>query len=133
MEKRKNVKVIVSVIILAVAMIVLFSIYKIFMPGSVEGNKKIIVTVVHKDKSEKEFIYQTDEEYLAQVITSDGLVSGEEGPYGLFITTVDKETADDSNEEWWCITKGGENVNTSASETVIENGDEFELTLMEGY
>ena len=34
----------------------------------------------------------------------------------LFITAVDGEKADDTKQQWWCITKGGETVNTSAEQ-----------------
>ena len=60
-------------------------------------------------------------------------MDGESGEYGLFITTVDEETADDSKQQWWCITKGGEQVTTSADQTPVSDGDAFELTLKEGY
>lgn len=133
MEKKKNSKKVLGVLSLIIAAVILFGAYKTFAPKPVEGGKKITVTVVHKGGDEKEFIYETDEEYLAPVITGDGLAEGEEGQYGLFITTVDGYQADTSKEEWWCITKGGESVNTSANETVIEDGDKFELTLTEGY
>ena len=51
----------------------------------------------------------------------------------MFIQTVDKETADEGKQQWWCITKGGEQVNTSADQTPIADQDQFELTLKEGY
>ena len=50
---------------------------------------------------------------------AEGLVEGEESSYGLFITTVDGETADDSNQEWWCLTKGGEMWNYGADSTEL--------------
>ena len=43
--------------------------------------------------------------YLGEVLESENLVDGESGEYGLFITTVDEETADDSKQQWWCINK----------------------------
>ena len=49
------------------------------------------------------------------------------------ILTVDSETADDAAQQWWCITKGGEMVNTAIDATPIYDGDKFELTLKEGY
>ena len=51
----------------------------------------------------------------------------------MYILTVDGETADESKQQWWCITKGGEMVNTSVDTTPIQDGDQFELTLKEGY
>lgn len=133
MEKKINKKIIIAIAALVIVAAGMFGIYKTFMPEPGQGLKEITVTVMHKDESKKVFSYKTEEEYLAPVITKEGLAQGSEGQYGLFIITVDGETADDSKEEWWCITKGGETVTTSASELVIQDGDEFELTLMEGY
>ena len=84
-------------------------------------------------RQKKEFQYSTDAEYLVEVLKENELVDGEEGEYGLFIQTVDKETADEGKQQWWCITKGGEQVNTSADQTPIADQDQFELTLKEGY
>ena len=133
MEQKKNRKILIGIVALIAAAVAMFAIYKFAMPQGQEGSKNITVTVVHGDKTEKDFEYSTDEEYLAPVLTGDGLVEGEDGEYGLFITTVDGETADDAQEEWWCITKDGEMTTTSASEQVIEDGDKFELTLTVGY
>ena len=99
----------------------------------VAGAKEISVVVTHANQSEAAFVYQTDAEYLGEVLLENELVDGEMGQYGLFITTVDGETADDSKQQWWCITKGGEKLNTSADTTPIADGDQFELTLTEGY
>ena len=103
------------------------------MPKGREGAKTVVVKVIHGDQSTNEFEYQTDEAYLGEVMKSDGLVEGEDGQYGLYITSADGEEADDSKQQWWCLTKGGEQVNTSADQTPIEDGDVFELTLTEGY
>ena len=67
------------------------------------------------------------------MLVDENLVSGENGAYGMFITSVDGETADDANQEWWCITKKNERLNTSADQTPIADGDAYELTLTIGY
>lgn len=133
MEKKQNKKLVIAIAAVIIVAVAMFGIYKTFMPKAKAGEKEITVVVVHGDKSEKEFQYSTDEEYLAPVLTENKLVEGEEGEFGLFITTVDGETADESKEQWWCITEKGETVTTSASELVIEDGGQFELTLTEGY
>ena len=132
-QKHSAKKTLLLIAALVIAAAAMFCIYKVFIPKGQTGAKEITVTVVHADQSSKDFVYQTDEAYLGAVIEAEGLVEGTDGDYGLFITSVDGETADDSKEQWWCITKGGESVNTSADQRTIENGDQFELTMMEGY
>ena len=117
-------------IVLCIAAGVLFHINK---PETTAGAKEINVVVIHTDQTENTFTYQTDAEYLADVLLENKLVDGDMGSYGLFITTVDGETADDSKQQWWCITKGGEQVNSGADALPIADGDQFELTLTEGY
>ena len=117
-------------IVLCIAAGVLFHTNK---PETTAGAKEINIVVVHADQTEKSFTYQTDAEYLADVLLEKELVDGEMGSYGLFIKTVDGETADDSKQKWWCITKGGEQVNSGADALPIADGDQFELTMMEGY
>ena len=102
-------------------------------PEIVSGEKEVHIVVVHADKSENTFTYQTDAAYLADILLEKGLAEGESGAYGLFINTVDGETADSSKQQWWCITKGGEKVNSGADTLPVTDGDQFELTLMEGY
>lgn len=131
--KKSRARIIILVAVLVVIAVGMFGIYKAFMPKGEVGSKEITVLVVHGDKSETENTYHTEEAYLGPVVTGDGLVEGEDGDYGLYIKTVDGETADDSKQQWWCITKDGENVNASADQTPIEDGDHFELTLKEGY
>ena len=96
-------------------------------PETAAGDKTIDVVVVHGDGSEAAFQYQTDAEYLGDVLTENGLVEGTESTYGLFITTVDGETAE--GNQWWCITQDGQMVETGADTTPIADGDHFELTM----
>lgn len=96
-------------------------------------NATVTVTVVHGDGSSKDFTVKTDKEMLGEALTDEKLVDGEDGPYGLFIKTVDGETADEANQEWWCLTKGGESVETGVDSTPVEDGAAYELTLMTGW
>lgn len=95
--------------------------------------KDITLKVVHGDGTEKEFPITTTAATLGDALVAEGLVEGEESSYGLFITTVDGETADDSLQQWWCITRSGEMLSTGADQTPIADGEQYELTLTEGY
>ncbi|WP_369298121.1 DUF4430 domain-containing protein [uncultured Neglectibacter sp.] len=95
--------------------------------------KNITVTVVHKDGSSKDFPIAASGETLREALEQEKLIEGEERQYGLFITAADGETANSDNQEWWCVTKGGEQVNTGIDGVKIADGDTYELTLTVGY
>lgn len=132
-KQKNHRKIIVSVAALFIAAAALTGIYRFTKQDASAGEKTVTIDVVHRDLSQKTFTYQTDREYLGELLADEALVSGETGAYGLFITTVDGETADDAAQEWWCITKDGEMLNTSADQTPLANGDRYELTLTTGY
>ena len=119
-----------ALVILCAAAGILFQMNK---PETVTGTKNIDVIVIHADQTENTFSYETNAEYLGEVLLENELAEGDITDYGLFISTVDGETADNSKQQWWCITKGGESVTTGADNLPIADGDCFELTLMEGY
>ena len=93
-----------------------------------EGSKEITVTVVHKDASEKIFRYNTDAEYLGEVLLEESLIQGEEGPYGLMISTVDGETADwNVDKGYWALYIGVDYATTGADGIVLTDGGEYSL------
>ncbi len=114
---------------LAAAAVLLASAWYFTRPQAEAGEKHVTVQVVHGDQSSKEFTYDTDLEYLGELLLSEGLAQGEEGAFGLYITTVDGETALDSQSQWWCITQDGQMTQSGADATPIRDGDHFELTL----
>lgn len=130
---RDKKAIIITAVLLAVLCLAAVLGYQRFAPRGVAGEKEITVKVIHADASEKEFTCRTNEEFLGAVLEAEGLAEGEEGPYGLYITSVDGETVKEARQQWWCLTKGGETVNTSATQTPIADGDKFELTFTEGY
>lgn len=125
----KNKKKLLPVIALAAVAALLLCLWRFTKPQTQEGEKSIVVEVVHADQTAKEFNYQTDAEYLGQVLLDEGLIQGETGAYGLYITVVDGEEARADQNQWWCLTKGGEMVDTGVDTTPIADGDRFELTM----
>ena len=104
-----------------------------FSPAAQEGDKELVVLVVHGDGTQNSLVVSTDAENLRGALEPEGIIAGDESEYGLFVKTVDGETVDESLQQWWCVTKGGESVTTGADATPIEDGDHFELTLTTGY
>lgn len=107
-------------------LVVLGLVWKQNAPVPVVGEKHITVEVIHKDGSSREFTYHTDTEYLGPVLEEAGLISGTEGEFGLYVNTVDGETADFSVDQgWWCLMHNGETAQTGADTLPIQDGDTF--------
>ena len=102
-------------------------------PAPQQGGKTIAVQVVLLDGESSDYTIQTDEEYLRGALESIDLIEGSESEYGLFVTTVNGVTVDDSKQQWWCFTQDGEMLMTGVDTTPIADGDHFEITLTEGY
>ncbi|MBQ8850907.1 MAG: DUF4430 domain-containing protein [Oscillibacter sp.] len=110
----------------------LFGVWYMTKPETAEGEKNLAVEVLHGG-SATVHEFTTDAETLAEALVEEGIVEDNQGPYGLYILTADGVTANEANQEWWCITKDGESLTTGASETPIADGDHYELTLTVGY
>lgn len=133
MEKQtKKLWLIAGVAVLVVA--ALLGCWLAFGPKEGPAGGKIIdVTVIYADAASDEFHISTDAEFLRGALEEQKLIQGEESQYGLFVTTVNGVTADESQQQWWCFTKGGEALMTGVDSTPIANGDAFEITLTTGY
>lgn len=124
---------IIALVCLAAAAAVLLAVWRALAPRGEAGAKTVAVQVVHGDGSTREFTLDTQQACLGQALVEGGVVEDNQSAYGLYILTADGETADEGNQEWWKVTKGGQRVDTGADSTPIADGDAFELTLTVGY
>lgn len=118
---------------LILAVVVLVGVFFLTRPDTTAGGKNITVTVIHKDESQKVFELSTDQEYLGPALVEGKVVEDNQSDYGLYILTADGETADEANQEWWCLTKGGAEVTLGADQQPIYDGECYELTLTVGW
>lgn len=131
-RRKKNTKLIAILAAVAVVIVAALVIWGLTGSGDA-GMKTVEVQVVHGDGSTRDFTLKTEEETLGRALVEGEVVVDNQSTYGLYIQTVDGETANEANQEWWCLTKGGESVNTGADEVVIADGEHYELTLTVGY
>lgn len=101
--------------------------------GSSGGEKSFTLVVTHADGTVKNFDLHSDKEMLGEALSAEGLIEGEDGEYGLFVTTVDGETADSGAQQWWALSIDGEMATTGIDSTPITEGASYELTLTVGY
>ena len=112
-----------------VVLIGLFAgVYLATRPETQVGEKTFTVEVVHSDQSKKNFTYTTDMEFVGEVLQAEGLLLGEEGPYGLMISAVDGEQAIwEEDGAYWALFIGEEYATTGADTTPVRDGDLFKL------
>lgn len=126
----KNKKVLLAAIALLVVAGVMAAVYFATRPTvqSWTGSKTITVTVVHSDGKSQEFSYSTDKAYLGEVLQEAGLISGTPGEFGLYMETVDGETASwEENGAYWAFYVGEEYATTSVDLAPITDGAVYKL------
>lgn len=123
-QKRINLKPIIAIVmIIAISLSALAGCSE---PQTQPGEKDITVTIVYKDESTKVLEINTDAEYLADALADEGVIEyAEDG----FYTTIDGVTADyNTDQGWWCVTKGGVMTTDGLNTLAIADGDKFEIT-----
>ena len=125
---KTNKKLLLAALAAALLIALFAGIYAFTRPDTTAGAKTVTVEVVHKDTTSKTFTYRTDEEYLGTVLLEEGLVKGDMGQYGLYITEVDGEVADFAVDKgYWALFEGEEYAVQGADTTPIADADRFSL------
>ena len=132
-KSSKKLPVIIGAVLLVILIAVMSILYMNTRPQTQGGGKEITLVVVHGDQTNHTYGIQTDEEYLQAALEQEQLIEGTEGEFGMYVLTVDGETVDEANEEWWCLTKGGETHMLGVGETPIADGEQYEFTFTTGW
>ncbi len=130
---KKSLKIVIALAVLAALIVGALFLYKAYYPEGTQGDKQLVVEVIHADGSTKDFTIDTDSESLRGALEQEDLIEGDNSSYGLYVTTVDGERADESKREWWCFTKDGEMLMTGVDDTMIQDGEHYEITFTAGW
>ena len=125
-------KVILGSGILVILIVVMTLIWTNFREKPVEGSKAITIEVVDSKGESEKYELKTDAEFLVEAMEEakqKGLTyEGEEGQYGLSISTVNGERADYTLDgAYWGFYVNDEYCNYGVSEQPVEDGDAFEI------
>ena len=131
--QKKTRNIIIAVCVLIALVVGALLIYNANKPAAQAGDKNIVVTVIHKDESTKDFAINTSAETLRAACEEQNLIAGDESEYGLYVKTVDGETVNEDNQEWWSITKDGEMLMTGVDDTMIADGEQYAFTFTIGW
>ena len=130
---KKNHRLFLSTAAVALLLAVFLGLYAVTRPETAAGSKAFTVEVVHKDQASKTFSYRTDAEYLGEVLLAEGLIKGEMGPYGLYITEVDGEQAIyEVDQSYWAFYEGEEYASAGVDMTPVVDGGEYSLVYTVG-
>ena len=127
MSEKKNKLTIAAVLIV---LLTLFAVvWLCFMPHGSKLEKTVVFEVLHLDGTGSSFTLLSNCETLGELLEANGLIAGEDGPYGLYVKTVDGETVDESLNQWWCFSRDGEMLVTGVDDTVIADGEHYEAII----
>ena len=88
-----------------------------------EGATLFYFNVVDKDGNETKFEIHTDKTIVGDALLELGLIAGEEGPYGLYVKTVNGITADyETDGTYWAFYEGDSYGMTGVDLTEIKAG-----------
>lgn len=88
-----------------------------------EGATVFYLNVVDKDGNVTKFEIHTDKTIVGDALLELGLIAGEEGPYGLYVKTVNGITADyETDGTYWAFYEGDDYGMTGVDLTEIKAG-----------
>ena len=93
--------------------------------GNVLGKGQTVFNFVVADKDgiETKFEIHTDKPTVGEALLEVKLIEGEDGPYGLYVKTVNGITADyDVDQTYWAFYINGEMAMTGVDATNVEAG-----------
>ena len=91
-----------------------------------EGGKSFSFEIVFGDGSTKLYTIKTDKATVGEALVDHGLISGEDGPYGLMVLTVGGELHDyDIDQTYWAFYVNDEYAMSGIDTTEIIEGTKY--------
>ena len=94
-------------------------------PGNT-GMKSFTFTTVDPDGNTESFDIQSEAKTVGEALMAEGLIVGEDGPYGLYVKTVNGITLDyETHGMYWAFYVNGEYGMSGCELTDIVDGAEY--------
>ena len=127
---KKNKGAMIGLVALVCVAVVFVGAYFATRGATTEGSKTLTIEIVHGNGDAQEYTVRTDAAYLGEALLEHeelGVV-GEDGPYGLYIKSVNGLIADyDTTGTYWAFYVNGEYAMTGVDSTEIEEGSAYAL------
>ena len=132
MFKNNKKGIIALALVLALAVAALF-VWQAAKPETQQGSKEIVVNIDHLNGDDASYTIYTDAEYLRAALEQENLIEGTESQYGLYVTSVDGEAADESKQEWWGYSVNGTFAELGVDSQPVADGDVYDFVLNVGW
>lgn len=129
MNTKKTLFSRLAMMVLVVAMVLSFAACGGKTPAQTEApevGKHYTFTVVDDKGESEEFALTSEAETVGAALLAEGLISGDESEYGLYVKTVNGLTADyDKDGHYWAFYIGEEYASTGVDQTPLEDGGSY--------
>lgn len=133
MEKKNNRKGLIALTAVLVLAVVALIVWQVTKPVPQQGGKEITVNIDHLNGDDTSYTIYTDADYLRGALEQEDLIEGTESEYGLYVLTVDGETADESKQEWWGYSVNGAFAELGVDSQPVADGDVYDFALNVGW
>jgi len=91
-----------------------------------QGETSFDFLVLDADGNETKFLIKTDKKIVGEALQELDLIAGEEGPYGLYVKTVNGITYDyDNDGKYWAFYVDGKSAPVGVDSTEITEGSVY--------
>lgn len=91
-----------------------------------QGEKSFFFIAEDRDGKETKWEVHSDEDTVGKALMAEGIIAGEDGPYGLYVKTVNGITLDyDKDGLYWAFYENGEYGLTGVDQTKITEGQTY--------
>lgn len=98
-----------------------------------EGETSFRFDVNYPDGTTASYTVHTDAETVGAALLANGLIDGEEGEFGLYVTTVGGQTLDwDADGMYWAFYENGEYAVSGVDTTAVTDGASYSFVATEG-
>ena len=93
-----------------------------------QGKTQFTLTIADLSGAETHVTVNTDEKTVGAALLSLGVIAGEDGPYGLYVKSVNGITADyDKDQTYWAFYQDGQYASAGIDQTDVTPGAAYAL------
>ncbi len=91
-----------------------------------EGNTAFNFSVIDKDGNQTDFFVKTDKKVVGEALLENGLISGEDGEYGLYVKAVNGTVLDyNTDGMYWAFYVNGDYATSGVDMTEIDTSAHY--------